>query len=95
VYSIEWAQNLDKSHITAPPMPKIPIDYTSIFIGQLDRSTDEIAIRERFSAYGIVLNVQVFSKPTTMGKKPGGFAFVKYESREGASRAVKAEVCPL
>ena len=74
-------------------MPKIPIDYTSIFIGQLDRATDEEAVKERFGNYGMIVGVQVFAKAGGVGKKAaGGFAFVKFEGRDGASRAVKAEV---
>jgi RNA recognition motif-containing protein len=76
-------------------MPKIPIDYTSIFVGQLDAKTDEIAIRDRFCKYGNIIGVQVLSKGGVMGRaKAGesGFAFVKYESRDSATKAVKAEV---
>jgi RNA recognition motif-containing protein len=78
-------------------MPKIPIDYTSIFVGQLEGKTDENAIRERFCKYGNIVSVQVLSKGGVMGRaKPGesGFAFVKFESRESATKAVKAEVPP-
>lgn len=78
-------------------MPKVPIDYTSIFIGQLDRSTSEDDVRERFSKYGTVVGVQVLVKATIVGRRPSdggvtGFAFVKYENREAATKAVKAEV---
>jgi RNA recognition motif-containing protein len=92
VYTIEWAQNLDKNFIS-PPMPKVPIDYTSIFIGQLPQSTDDNSVRERFRVYGRILGIQVFSNG--IGKKAGGFAFVKFDSRDAASKAVKAEVSPL
>jgi RNA recognition motif-containing protein len=74
-------------------MPKVPIDYTSIFIGQLPQSTDDNAVRERFRVYGRILGIQVFSNG--IGKKAGGFAFVKFDSRDAASKAVKAEVSPL
>ena len=77
-------------------MPKIPIDYTSIFIGQLEKSIDESGVRERFGKYGFIVSVQVFVKTSIVGRgksgSVGGFAFVKYETREGASKAVKAEV---
>ena len=76
-------------------MPKIPIDYTSIFVGQLDAKTDEIAIRDRFCKYGNVICVQVLSKGGVLGRTKAGessFAFVKFESRESATKAVKAEV---
>jgi RNA recognition motif-containing protein len=85
-------------------MPKVPIDYTSIFIGQLDRSTSEYDVRERFGKYGTVVGVQVLAKAAVMGRGGGGgrgsengvtgFAFVKFENREGATKAVKAEVWP-
>ena len=78
-------------------MPKVPIDYSSIFIGQLDRGTDERAIRERFGRYGAVVGVQVLAKQNVMGRRLGdisasGFAFVKYDGRDAATKAVKAEV---
>ncbi len=78
-------------------MPKVPIDYTSIFIGQLDRSTTEHDVRERFAKYGTVVGVQVLAKAAIVGRRPSesgvtGFAFVKFESREAATKAVKAEV---
>jgi RNA recognition motif-containing protein len=78
-------------------MPKVPIDYTSIFIGQLDRSTDERAVRERFGRYGTIVGVQVLAKQNIIGRRPGdngvsGFAFVKYDGRDAATKAVKAEV---
>ena len=78
-------------------MHKVPIDYTSIFIGQLDSKTDEMSIRERFGRYGIILGVQVLAKQNIVGRRPSdggvtGFAFVKYDGRESATRAVKAEV---
>jgi RNA recognition motif-containing protein len=78
-------------------MPKVPIDYTSIFIGQLDRSTTEHDVRERFAKYGNVVGVQVLAKAAIIGRRPAesgvtGFAFVKFENREGATKAVKAEV---
>ena len=78
-------------------MPKVPIDYTSIFIGQLDRSTNENDVRERFSKYGSVVGVQVLAKAAIVGRRPAdqgvtGFAFVKFENREAATKAVKAEV---
>ena len=78
-------------------MHKVPIDYTSIFIGQLDGNTEEMAIRERFGKYGTILDVQVLSKQNVVGRYPAdedvsGFAFVKYDGRESATRAVKAEV---
>jgi RNA recognition motif-containing protein len=78
----------------AATIPKVPIDYTSIFVGQLDRSTDEKMIRERFGKYGYIVNVQVLSKVALPSRRPdtGGFAFVKYDGREAATRAVKAEV---
>jgi len=80
-------------------MPKVPIDYTSIFVGQLDRATTEQDVRERFGRYGTVVAVQVLAKAGIVtGRRQGeigvsGFAFVKFESREGATKAVKAEVC--
>jgi RNA recognition motif-containing protein len=78
-------------------MPKIPIDYTSIFIGQLDRATEEEALRERFSKYGPIVAIQVLSKQPVGARRPSdfpgtGFAFVKYDGREAATKAVKAEV---
>jgi RNA recognition motif-containing protein len=81
-------------------MHKVPIDYTSIFIGQLDCKTDEMSIRERFGRYGIILGVQVLAKQNIVGRRPSdggvlGFAFVKYDGRESATRAVKAEVFPF
>jgi len=95
-YSIEWAQNLDRSGSPPPAatMPKVPIDYTSIFVGQLDRFTDELGVRERFGKYGQIVNIQVLSKSpmTNRRQEIGGFAFVKYENREAATKAVKAEV---
>lgn len=81
----------------AATMPKVPIDYTSIFIGQLDRTTSERAVRDRFGRYGNIVNVQVLSKslvPTRRPESTGGFAFVKYDGREAATKAVKAEVFP-
>jgi len=96
---VEWAQNLDRSSspTPTPTMHKVPIDYTSIFIGQLDCQTDEMAIRERFGRYGTILGVQVLAKQNIVGRRPSdggvtGFAFVKYDGRESATRAVKAEV---
>jgi len=95
-YTIEWAQNVDRSGDPPPAatMPKVPIDYTSIFVGQLERSTDEKVIRERFGKYGYIVNVQVLSKAPVPSRRPegGGFAFVKYDTREAATKAVKAEV---
>jgi len=81
-------------------MPKIPIDYTSIFIGQLDRATEEDVLRERFSRYGTIVGIQVLSKQPAMSRRssdsPGtGFAFVKYDGREAATKAVKAEASNL
>lgn len=84
-------------------MHKIPIDYTSIFIGQLDCKTDESAIREKFGKYGGIVGVQVLSKQNIVGagrrgldgqgiSTNSGFAFVKFDGRESATRAVKAEV---
>jgi RNA recognition motif-containing protein len=78
-------------------MHKVPIDYTSIFIGQLDRGTDEKAVRERFERYGPIVGLQVLAKQNLVGRRPSdsgisGFAFVKYEGRDSASKAVKAEV---
>jgi len=98
-YTIEWAQNLDRS-LTPPPLgatQKVPIDYTSIFIGQLDRSVDEKAIRERFGRYGTIVGIQLLVKPSIPGRRQGedystGFAFVKFDGRESATKAVKAEV---
>ena len=79
-------------------MHKIPIDHTSIFIGQLNRATDERAVRERFGKYGTIIGVQVLAKQNILGRRHGedsitGFAFVKYDSRDSATQAVKAEVC--
>ena len=78
-------------------MHKVPIDYTSIFIGQLDCQTDEMAVRERFGKYGTIVGVQVLTKQSVIRRRPtdcpmSGFAFVKYDGRESATRAVKAEV---
>jgi len=78
-------------------MHKVPIDYTSIFIGQLDRTTDEKSVRERFGKYGTIIALQVLTKQSIVGRRPGdiavtGFAFVKYDGRDAATRAVKAEV---
>jgi RNA recognition motif-containing protein len=78
-------------------MHKVPIDYTSIFIGQLDCQTDEMAVRERFGKYGTIVGVQVLMKQSIIGRRPtdspaSGFAFVKYDGRESATRAVKGEV---
>ena len=80
-------------------MHKVPIDYSSIFIGQLDCQTDEMAVRERFGKYGAIVGVQVLAKQNVVGRRPtdcpmSGFAFVKYDGRESATRAVKAEVIP-
>jgi RNA recognition motif-containing protein len=80
---------------TAGTMHRVPIDYTSIFVGQLDRTTDEHIIKERFGKYGVITAIQVLTKlglGSGRGANVSGFAFVKYESRESASRAVKAEV---
>ena len=81
-------------------MHKVPIDYSSIFIGQLDRLTDEKAVHERFGKYGNIVAVQVLAKQSIVGRRPGdsvitGFAFVKYDGRDAATRAVKAEVLSL
>lgn len=74
-------------------MHKVPIDYTSIFIGQLDKATNEAAVRERFGKHGNIIGTQVLMKQGIGGKgSVSGFAFVKYENRESASKAVKAEV---
>jgi RNA recognition motif-containing protein len=78
-------------------MHKVPIDYTSIFVGQLDCKTDEASIRERFGKYGTIVAVQVLSKQNIVGRRPSdgglsGFAFVKYDCRESATKAVKSEV---
>ena len=79
-------------------MHKVPIDYTSIFIGQFDCQIDEMAVRERFGKYGTILGVQVLAKQTVPARRSAaegslnGFAFVKYDGRESATRAVKAEV---
>ena len=78
-------------------MHRVPIDYSSIFIGQLDCQTDEMAVRERFGKYGTIVGVQVLTKQSIIGRGPtdppvSGFAFVKYDGRESATRAVKAEV---
>jgi RNA recognition motif-containing protein len=78
-------------------MHKVPIDYTSIFVGQLDCKTDEKAVRERFGNYGTIVGVQVLAKQNPLGYRPAdcgvtGFAFVKFDGRESATRAVKAEV---
>jgi RNA recognition motif-containing protein len=84
-------------------MHKVPIDYTSIFIGQLNCKTDEVAVRERFEKYGNIVGVQVLSKASILGYRSSdggmsgmsGFAFVKYDGRESATKAVKAEVFPF
>jgi RNA recognition motif-containing protein len=77
-------------------MHKVPIDYTSIFVGQLDYKADEQSIRERFGRYGTIVGVQVLSKQNLIGRRPSdgasGFAFVKYDGRESATKAVKSEV---
>lgn len=78
-------------------MHRVPIDYTSIFIGQLDYKIDEMAVRERFGKYGTIVGVQVLAKQNIIGRRPSdaamsGFAFVKYDGRDSATRAVKAEV---
>lgn len=78
-------------------MHRVPIDYTSIFVGQLDCKTDEKAVCERFGKYGTIVGVQVLAKQNPLGYRPPycgitGFAFVKYDGRESATRAVKAEV---
>ena len=84
-------------------MHKVPIDYTSVFIGQLSCKTDEAAVRERFEKYGNIVGIQVLSKAGIIGRRSSdggggsmsGFAFVKYDGRESATKAVKAEVFPL
>jgi RNA recognition motif-containing protein len=78
-------------------MHKVPIDYTSIFVGQLDCRTDEQCVRERFGKHGSIVGVQVLSKQNVVGRRlsDGGmtaFAFVKYDSRDSATKAVKSEV---
>jgi hypothetical protein len=76
-------------------MHKVPIDYTSIFIGQL---TDEMSIRDRFGKYGMI-QVQVLAKQKIVGRRVSGrgvtrFTFVNFDGRDSATRAVKTEVPP-
>ncbi|EDO15770.1 hypothetical protein Kpol_478p5 [Vanderwaltozyma polyspora DSM 70294] len=63
----------------------ITIDKKSIFVGQLDPATTKETLRERFSAHGEIVDINLIVKPTNV------FAFIQYETEEAAAAALERE----
>lgn len=55
-------------------------DNTSVYVGNLNSSTTEEEMRETFSTIGTVNEVRIF--------KQQGYAFVRYATKEAATRAI-------
>lgn len=83
---VEWAQNLDQN---SSQIPTIPIDKTSVFVGQLNPSlvTREILLN-RFKKYGEIVDCSLVNKPNS---NRTAFAFLQFESATSAAAAVENE----
>ena len=60
---------------------------TKLFVGNLSFETGEVELRDLFSAYGPVTEVNIVTDKFT--QKPRGFAFVTMATPEGAQAAVE------
>ncbi|KAG5513333.1 hypothetical protein PMAC_001396 [Pneumocystis sp. 'macacae'] len=83
---VEWAQNLDQntSHVST-----IPIDKTSIFVGQLNPSlVTRESLLNRFKKYGEIVECSLVNKPNS---NRTAFAFLQFDSAVSASAAVENE----
>lgn len=83
---VEWAQNLDQNTLQ---MPMIPIDKTSVFVGQLNPSlVTRESLLNRFRKYGEIVDCSLVNKPNS---NRTAFAFLQFESASSASAAVENE----
>lgn len=83
---VEWAQNLDQN---TSHTPAIPIDKTSIFVGQLNPSlVTRESLLNRFKKYGEIVECSLVNKPNS---NRTAFAFLQFDSISGASAAVENE----
>ncbi|KAG5440076.1 hypothetical protein PCK2_000588, partial [Pneumocystis canis] len=83
---VEWAQNLDQN---SSQTPMIPIDKTSIFVGQLNPSlVTQESLVNRFKKYGEIVDCSLVNKPNS---NRTAFAFLQFESAASASAAVENE----
>ncbi|KAG5437670.1 hypothetical protein PCANB_000707 [Pneumocystis canis] len=83
---VEWAQNLDQN---SSQTPMIPIDKTSIFVGQLNPSlVTQESLLNRFKKYGEIVDCSLVNKPNS---NRTAFAFLQFESAASASAAVENE----
>jgi cold-inducible RNA-binding protein len=62
------------------------IHVKSIFVGNLNFSTSEGALRQLFAAFGSVTQVKIMMDSDT--GKPHGFGFVEMASAEGGDKAI-------
>lgn len=58
-----------------------------LFVGNLSYNTGEDALREAFEPFGAIRSATVVTDRET--GRPRGFAFVEYESEDGAQRAIE------
>ncbi|KAG0348943.1 hypothetical protein BG004_003426 [Podila humilis] len=87
-WAIEWAPNLSNQNHNDH------VDKDCIFIGQLDpEMATEEALRERFSAYGEILNINLIRKNKYGEGNMSAFAFVEYDNEQSASNAIANEHC--
>ncbi|EMR08203.1 hypothetical protein PNEG_03373 [Pneumocystis murina B123] len=83
---VEWAQNLDQN---TSQIPMIPIDKTSVFVGQLNPSlVTRESLLNRFKKYGEIVDCSLVNKPNS---NRTAFAFLQFESATSASAAVENE----
>ncbi|KAG4305968.1 hypothetical protein PORY_000878 [Pneumocystis oryctolagi] len=83
---VEWAQNLDQNNSQAPV---IPVDKTSIFVGQLNPSlVTRESLLNRFKKYGEIIECSLVNKPNS---NRTAFAFLQFNSIASASAAVENE----
>lgn len=64
---------------------EVTIDKESIFVGQLHPDTNEENLKEHFSVYGKIVDINLIHKPTNV------FAFIQYDSEMAAAAALEKE----
>lgn len=63
----------------------VTIDKKSIFVGQLPKESTTENIKEHFSKYGKIIEVNLIHKPTNV------FTFIQYETEKAAAAALEKE----
>ena len=67
------------------PPQSITIDKRSIFVGQLPKESTTSNIKEHFSKYGNIVEVNLIHKPSNT------FSFIQFETEEAAAAALEKE----